>query len=69
MRAVKFSNKDPNFFVVMRSTGITFYRIDRETETVEGVVAKTSKVREYNNFIFSPDGNYLFGCSKNGDIA
>lgn len=26
-------------------------------------------MREYNNFIFSPDDNFLYACSINGDIS
>lgn len=26
-------------------------------------------MREYNNFIFSPDDNFLYTCSINGDIS
>jgi hypothetical protein len=36
---------------------------------VEETTARTSRVREYNNFIFSPDDQYLYCCSKNGDIS
>ena len=66
---VKFSHLDPYFFVVMSASNITFYKIDPKNEAVEEIEAKTSRVREYNNFIFAPDGKHLFGCSKNGDIA
>lgn len=36
---------------------------------MDEVVAKTSKIREFNNIIFDPHDIYCYGCSKNGDIA
>lgn len=36
---------------------------------VDYTVAKSSKAKEFNNFIFSPDDQYLYACSKNGDIS
>ena len=45
VKAVKFSNTDPDFFVVQSTSSITFFKIDRKNESVEEVEAKTSKVR------------------------
>jgi hypothetical protein len=36
---------------------------------VEESIARTSRVREYLSFIFSPDDQFLYACSKNGDIS
>ena len=76
VKALKFSNNDPHFFVLLRSHAILLYRIDAKNGIVNLYMikvnytnVKSSKVREFNNIIFSPDDKYLYTCSKNGDIS
>lgn len=37
VKAVKFSNTDPDFFVVQSTASIIFFRIDRKNESVEEI--------------------------------
>ena len=36
---------------------------------VQQQAVATSRVRRYNNIVFHPNDRFLYGCSKNGDIA